>query len=144
MISSFISSCSFSTLFIKTNSSWLIFELIKILEIKTFMVINFDFASNTILSSFFFFFLIIDLYFLIFAVFAQIFNFIGELVIPLEIPSKEVKAEIEIHAVNTCSNVQYNLEFLKSFSVFYSSIHFVLFLLVNNFLFHLYFFNLNS
>ena len=99
MISSFISSCSFSTLFIKTNSSWLIFELIKILEIKTFMVINFDFASNTILSSFFFFFLIIDLYFLIFAVFAQIFNFIGELVIPLEIPSKEVKAEIEIHAV---------------------------------------------
>ena len=32
---SFISSCSFSTLFSKTNSSWIIFESIKALEIKT-------------------------------------------------------------------------------------------------------------
>ena len=46
---------------------------------------------------FLFFFLIIDLYFLIPATIAQILNPIAELVIPIEIPSKEAKAEIEIH-----------------------------------------------
>ena len=55
------------------------------------------FASNTILSGFFLFFFIIDLYFLIHAVIAQIFNPIAELVIPIGIPTKETKAEIEIH-----------------------------------------------
>ena len=35
LISSFILSYSFGTLFIKTNSSWLIFEQIKALEIRT-------------------------------------------------------------------------------------------------------------
>ena len=43
---------------------------------------------------FFFFFLIIDL---IPGVIALIFNPIAELVIPIGIPIKEVKAEIEIH-----------------------------------------------
>ena len=61
------------------------------------MLFNFDFASNTILSCFFF--LIIDLYFLIAAVIAQIFNPIAELVISIGIPLKEAKAEIEIHPV---------------------------------------------
>ena len=37
------------------------------------------------------------LYFLIPAVFTQIFNPIAELVIPIEIPIKEAKAEIETH-----------------------------------------------
>ena len=46
-----------------------------------------------------FFFLIIDLYFLIPAVIAQIFNPIAELVISIRIPSKEVKVEIKIHPV---------------------------------------------
>ena len=46
-----------------------------------------------------FLFLIADLYFLIPAVIAQIFNPIAELVIPLRIPSKEEKEEIEIHLV---------------------------------------------
>ena len=50
----------FRTLFIKTNSSWLITESIKTLEIKTSMLFNLDFANNTILSCFFFFFLITD------------------------------------------------------------------------------------
>ena len=45
------------------------------------------------------FFLIIDLYFLILAVIAQIFNPIAELVIPIGIRIKEAKAEIEIHPV---------------------------------------------
>ena len=46
-----------------------------------------------------FFFSIIDLYFLIRAVVALISNLIAELVIPTEVPSKEAKAEIEIHSV---------------------------------------------
>ena len=46
-----------------------------------------------------FFFLIIALYFFIAAVIAQIFNPIAELVIPIEIPTKEAKADMEIHPV---------------------------------------------
>ena len=48
-----------------------------------------------------FLFLIIDLYFLFPAVIAQIFNPITELVIPVGIPSKEAKAEIEMHPITT-------------------------------------------
>ena len=71
--------------------------MIKALEIKISMLFNLDFAKNTILSCFFFFFLIIDLYFLIAAVTAQMFNPISELVIPIGIPTKEAKAEMETH-----------------------------------------------
>ena len=60
---------------------------------------NLDFASNTILSCFVFFFLIIDLYFLIPAVIAQIFPKIAELVIPTGIPTKEANIEMETHPV---------------------------------------------
>ena len=42
-------------------------------------------------------FLIIDLYFLITAVIAQIFNSVAELVIPAGIPIREAKVETEIH-----------------------------------------------
>ena len=63
------------------------------------MLFNLDFANNTILSCFFFFFLIIDLYFLIPAVIAQIFNPIAELVLPKGIQSIEVKSETEMHPV---------------------------------------------
>ena len=80
-ISFFISSYSFNSLFTETNSSWLIHERIKDLEIKTSMLV---FANNIILSCFFFFFLSIDLHFLIATVLAQIFNPFVELVIPLE------------------------------------------------------------
>ena len=62
------------------------------------MLFNLDFANNTILSCFFFF-LIIDLYFLIHAVIAQIFNPIAELVIPIGIPTKEAKSEMQTHLV---------------------------------------------
>ena len=74
------------------------FWSVKFLEIKTFILFNWDFASNTILSCFFFF-LIMDLYFLIPAVITQIFNSIAELLIPIGIPSKEAKVEMEMHSV---------------------------------------------
>ena len=45
------------------------------------------------------FFLINDFYLLIPAVIAQIFDAIAQLVIPIEISSKEEKAETEIHLV---------------------------------------------
>ena len=63
------------------------------------MLLNLDFANNTVLSCFFFF-LIIDLYFLIPAVITQIFDLIVELVIPVGIPIKEAKAEMEMHPAN--------------------------------------------
>ena len=66
------------------------------------MLFNLFFANDIILSCFFFFFLIIDLYFLIPADIAQIFNSIAELVITRRIPKrniKEAKAEIEIHPI---------------------------------------------
>ena len=72
----------------------------KDLEIKTSILFNLDFASNTILSCFFFFFfLFIDLYFLILVVIAQIVNPIAELVIPIGIPTEEAKAEMETHPI---------------------------------------------
>ena len=99
------------------------------------MLFNFDFTINTILSCFFFFFLIIEFYFLIAAVIAKTFNSIAELVIPIETPTKEAKAEMEIHPVIAepkKESVQCNLELYKPFCVFYSSIHFDLFLQLNN------------
>ena len=69
------------------------------MQIKTSMLFNLDFARNAILSCLFFFFLIIDLYFLVPAVIAEMFNAIAELVIPLGIPIKEAKTEIQINPV---------------------------------------------
>ena len=63
----------------------------KALGTKTFMLLNSDFASNAILSCFFFLFLIIDSSFLIPAAVTQIFNPIAELVILIGIPTKEAK-----------------------------------------------------
>ena len=59
------------------------------------MLLNLDFANNTILSCFFLFFLFVDWYFLMPAVITQIFTPIVELVIPIEIPTKEAKVEME-------------------------------------------------
>ena len=63
------------------------------------MLLNLDSSNNAILLCFLFFSLIIDSYFLIPAVIAQTFNPIAELLIPIGIPIKEAKAEIEIHPV---------------------------------------------
>ena len=62
------------------------------------MLLNLIFANNTFFC-FFFIFLIVDLYLLVPAVIAQNFDPIVELVIHIGIPSKEAKAEIEIHVV---------------------------------------------
>ena len=61
------------------------------------MLFNLDLSNTTILSSLFYFFLIIDFYFLIPSVIAQIFNPFAELVSLIEIPTKE--AEAETHSV---------------------------------------------
>ena len=100
MISSFISSCSFSTLFIKTNWLWIIFESIKALEIKPSILFNLALPNITILSYFFFYFLIIP------AVIAQIFNPIAKLVIPKAIPSKEAKAWIKTQPVTAEAKIR--------------------------------------
>ena len=48
---------------------------------------------------FFLFFLLIDLYFLIPAAMAEMFNPIAELIIPIGIPIKEAKVEMKTHPV---------------------------------------------
>ena len=63
------------------------------------MLFNLVFANNTILSCSFFFFLIIDLHFLIPGAIAQTFNPIAELTIPIGIPTKEAKAQMETYPV---------------------------------------------
>ena len=74
------------------------------------MLFNFIFANISILSCIFFFFfylfLIIDLYCLISAVIAQIFNPIAKLVTPTAIPSKEAKGEIDIHPVTAEATIR--------------------------------------
>ena len=68
------------------------------------MLFNLDFANSTILSGFFFFLLIINLYLLNPEV--PFFNPIVELVIPMEMPSKEAKAEIEIHPITVEAKIR--------------------------------------
>ena len=82
------------------------------------MLFNLDFASNPILS-YFFFFIITDLHFSV-----------AELVIPIGIPTKEAKAEIETHPVNVEITIsgQYNSKLYKLFYASYSIIHIDLFL----------------
>ena len=63
------------------------------------MPFDLAFANNTILSTFFFFFWFIDLYILITSVIEQVFNPIAELLIPIGIPTKEAKAELETDTV---------------------------------------------
>ena len=72
------------------------------------MLFSLHFGNNTISSCFVFFIVIIDLYFLIPAVIAQIFNPIAALVISIEILIKEAKAEME-----TINNGQYNSKLYK-------------------------------
>ena len=64
------------------------------------------FANNAISSCFLLFFLIIDLYFLILAFIAQMFDPVVELIIPLEISTKEPKAEMVIHAETSKTKVR--------------------------------------
>ena len=59
------------------------------------MLFNLDFVDNTISLCFSLFYL----YFLIPVVITQMFNPIVELTIPIGIPTKEAKAEMETHPV---------------------------------------------
>ena len=68
----FISLFFLNTLFIETNSSWLIYESIKAVEIETLITFNLAFPCNTIGSCFLFFFLINDMSVLIPVVITQI------------------------------------------------------------------------
>ena len=68
-------------------------ELVKYLEIMPYSQSNLLFNNETISSCFFFFSLIINLYFLIIAIIAQIFYRIVELITPVVISTKEAKAE---------------------------------------------------
>ena len=70
------------------------------------MLFNLDFAKKFFLAFFFFFSLIIDLYFLVPAIVAQIFNLIAELVIPIGISTKEAKAEMETHPVTVETKIR--------------------------------------
>ena len=85
-ISSFISFYSFRTF---TEKKFVI------ANIWGFNSFNLSFPHNTILSCFFFFFIIIQLYFLILAMIAQIFNPTAEVVLPTGAQTNEVNAEIE-------------------------------------------------
>ena len=60
---------------------------------------NLDFGNDIVLSCFFSCFLFIGLYFLIPVVIMQIFNPFAELVVPIGIPAKEAKANMETHPV---------------------------------------------
>ena len=60
-------------------------------------MINWHVAKSEGRLSFLLTYWIIDLYFLIHAAIAQIFNPISELVISIVFPSKEAKAEVEIY-----------------------------------------------
>ena len=68
-------------------------------RLKTSMLFNLDFANNTVLSYFFFFFFIIDLCFLLSAMFAQIFIPTVKLVKPTGTQTNEANAEIETQPV---------------------------------------------
>ena len=73
-------------------------ESIKALEIRNSVISNLAFPNDSILSCFFFF-LIIDLYFLIPAMIAQIFNLTAELVMSTGKATNDVNAEIETQLV---------------------------------------------
>ena len=58
------------------------------------------------MMGFFFIFYIIDLYIFVAAAIARMFSPIAELVIPIEIPSKEGKEVIKIHPVSAEAKIR--------------------------------------
>ena len=91
---SFISLYSLNTLFTKTNLSWLIYESIKVLEIRVPIVFSSVFPNNFI-SSYFLYFLIIDFYIFIPAEILQVLNLTEELLIPTGPQANEANAEFK-------------------------------------------------
>ena len=89
----------------------------------------------------FLFFFTIDLYFLIPAITAQMFNPTAELIIPTGISTNEGNAEIETQPVTVKARIQHNLNIYMSSYTFNSLNHCVLFRLKDNLLFHQFFLN---
>ena len=87
-------------LIMKENSSWLIFQSIKALEVKKLDGVQL-FVTNSILSCFFFFFLTTGLYFLIPEIIKEISIAIAELAIPTGIPTNEARAEVKTYPVTS-------------------------------------------
>ena len=115
LTSSFISLISFGTLFLRTNSLWVISESMKTSEIKTSTLFNLDFANGNILLCFSFFFLIIDLYFLIHVVITQIFKHFANLVIAIWIITKEAKADMERYPLSVEIKTRKVLNIIQNF-----------------------------
>ena len=74
-------------------------DFIKAPETRIYILSKLVYSNNTFSSCLFFFFFIIELYFLIPAVIAQIFNPTTEHVMSTEIQTKEANAEIETQPV---------------------------------------------
>ena len=93
--------------------------------------LNWFLLSILLYCAFLLLFLIVDLYFLIPAVFAPVFNPTAELTMPIGIPAREAKTKIETHPVTTKAKINKCLTYFKAFQTFfcffYSSIHFNLF-----------------
>ena len=68
----------------------------------------------------FLFFYITDLYFLILVVITQIFDPIAELMIPIGIPAKEEKEEMEIHPVTIDIKISKCLIYFNLYKHFYA------------------------
>ena len=77
------------------------YESIKALQNRTSIIFNLSFLNSTILSCFFFFLLMVDLYFLIPEMFAQMFYPTTELVIQTETQINGVNTETETQSVTT-------------------------------------------
>ena len=94
MFSSFIPSRSFNRLFTKINSSWLIYKPVKALQVKISLLFKLVFDKK-------------KYYFIMFfLLYNCCSNRIAELVIPIKIPTKEAKEEIETHPFFSETNIQ--------------------------------------
>ena len=87
-------------LIMKENSSWLIFQSIKALEVKKLDGVQL-FVTNSILSCFFFFFLTKGLYLFIPAIIKEISIAIAELAILTGIPTNKARAEVKTYPVTS-------------------------------------------
>ena len=120
------------------DSSWLICESLKTLEIKILIVFSLVFVNKTISLCVFLFFLVIILYFLIFALIAEIYFPTTGLVIPTwtltneeNVKSKDIQWQQKGKQENALSNIKPH----TLFYAFHSSTRYVLSPLKDNFLF---------
>ena len=133
LVPSFISLFFLNTLFAQANLSWLIYEPIKALGIKTLILFNLIFANNTTYHALFLYSLLWTFIFL---------NHTAEFTIPTVVSTNKANAEI---ATNPPIAKTKTRECLKEFK----ALHFFLYisltkslcfiLLKDNFLFHLLF-----